>query len=124
MFGEMNQSAAQPPEQIRFHFIKSNFFRVVHADGVFGGATPKGLLQMAFFSERFPIPLSVTHAVSPTSPDSVGIGKELQRETKDGVVREVEVEVIMNLSAALAFQEWLHGHIKQLRDGGAGRSPN
>lgn len=44
------------PQQVAFDYIKSNFFRVVHADGVTGGGTPNGSIHLAFFSERGPIP--------------------------------------------------------------------
>ena len=54
----------QPPKTIRYHYIKSNSFRIVHADGVYGGSTPKGYLHLDFFSERFPIPQLVEHSVN------------------------------------------------------------
>lgn len=42
--------------QIRFNYIKSAQFRVIHADGAIGGVTPNGFIHMALFNERAAIP--------------------------------------------------------------------
>ena len=49
---------------IRFHFIKAEQFRNIHVDGAHGGVTPKGLIQVAIYNERVPIPREVVHTVS------------------------------------------------------------
>ena len=58
---------AQPPKivdaaELEFDFEKSNFFRVIHVDGVFGGISPgSNLLHMAIYNERQPLPKKVFH---------------------------------------------------------------
>src|SRR3989442_6878794 len=47
---------ATKPQDVTFHYIKSSQFRVVHADGIIGGVTPRGLIHIAVFSERPAIP--------------------------------------------------------------------
>jgi hypothetical protein len=96
-----------------FHFVKSNFFRVVHADGVHGGLTPHSLIEMNFFSERHPIPKSVVHPLE----KSGSLGEEIRekRVTRDGPVREVDVGVMMNLTSAISFRDWLDDKIKRLQ---------
>jgi len=54
------------PESVDFDYIKSNLFRVVRVDGAHGGVSPKGSIQLAFFSERQPIPQKETYAVERT----------------------------------------------------------
>ena len=44
------------PEQLEFHYIKSNQFRVIHVDGGIGSITPKGFIHFALYSERLAIP--------------------------------------------------------------------
>lgn len=90
-------------DKISFDYIKSNQFRVIHVDGVHGGATPKGhAIQMAFFSERAPIPKRETYGL-------VGgkLGERKEKVERDAIVREVEVEVIMDLETAKAITKWL-----------------
>ena len=96
--------------QITFHLIKSNFFRVVHADGAWGGVTPRGFIEVNFYSERQPIPRSLTHSVN---LESGTLGAEIReaRVTKEGPVREVEVGVIMDLQCARSVRKWLDDKI-------------
>ena len=99
---------ANVSQQIKCYFIKSNFFRVIHADGVWGGVTPHMNIQMSFFSERTPIPKVTTAQVTPS-----GI-KEINKETKIGIIREVEVDVIMDLETAKALRFWLDEKIQAM----------
>jgi hypothetical protein len=52
--------------EIAFEYIKSNLFRVIHADGAIGGVTPSGNLHLAFFSERPAIPRMIVHKRDPS----------------------------------------------------------
>lgn len=111
----MSDSQTDSDPQIEFHFIKANSFKVAYADGVFGGVSPKGALRMSFFNERLALPKSVTHKVVQEG-DAVRVGEEIvaKRNSLNGVVREVEVDVVMNLESAKAFQLWLGNKIKEL----------
>ena len=108
-----------PRAHINFHYIKANQFRVIHADGVHGGLHPRGNIQMSFFSERVPIPKKVSHEIA----DDGRLGKEIvaERESRDGIVREVEVGVVMGVEEARALVKWLQLKIRaheKLRDKG------
>jgi predicted polyphosphate/ATP-dependent NAD kinase len=98
-------------DKIAFRLIKSNLFRVISADGIFGGLTPRGNLFMSFFSERLPIPERIVHLLTPEGK----VGEEVlaERESKDGVIREVEVGVAVDLDTAKALVVWLQDKIKQ-----------
>ena len=103
------------PHSIAFHYIKSNNFRVVHADGVWGGPTPRGYMSMNFYSERTPIPRRVTLSLTPEG-DLGKLGDEVDRDSREGFVREVEVEVILDLELARSLAQWLDDKIKALQD--------
>ena len=36
---------------VTFDYIKSNLFRVIHADGVWGGIAPTGKIHLSFFND-------------------------------------------------------------------------
>jgi hypothetical protein len=97
---------------LEFHFLKSNYFRVIHIDGAFGGASLDGGIQMVLFSERLPIPDLVVHQVS----DAGLVGPEIResRVTRNGIVREAEVLAVMNLRSAKALRAWLDDKITYL----------
>jgi len=97
------------PVTAKFDFIKSALFRVVHADGVFGGMTPRGGILLNFYNERFPIPTSVLHQI--TSSGEIGDEIRSEREGRKGIVREVEIGVQLDLAVAKAFVAWLQQKI-------------
>lgn len=102
-------------KEIRFDYIKSNGFRVVHVDGAIGGLTPQGTIHLAFWNQRFAIPQQTTHAVR---PDGV-LGEERREERVErrAIIREVEVSVLLDLAVARSLREWLDLRIKELEAG-------
>lgn len=98
------------PARIQFNFIKSSLFRVVHADGIFGGLTPSGGLFMSFYGERFPIPTAISHELKGTE-----LGGEImtEREGRIGIIREVEVGVQLDLRVAKSLVTWLQSKIDE-----------
>lgn len=93
-------------ESVTFHFIKSSQYRQVHADGVWGGLTPRGYIAVSFWSERGTIPRSVTHQLEGNE-----LGGEVSRDEREGVVREVEVTTLMDLRLAVSLHRWLEDKI-------------
>ena len=98
------------PMEVEFHFVKSEFFRVIHVDGAHGGPTPQGLIHMALYSERTPIPRQIVNHVSADGT----VGREVSRDSRNGVYREVEASAIMSLDVARALHHWLETHIERM----------
>lgn len=105
------KSDERATQDVAFHYIKSNQFRVIHGDGAAGGPSPDGeKIHFAIYSERIPIPTKVVHEV-----DSEGrLGKERSRESRGGIVREVEVDIVMSVRQAKILAEWLIAHVKNV----------
>ncbi|MBI2872852.1 MAG: hypothetical protein HYY00_06665 [Chloroflexi bacterium] len=102
-----SRAAEQLPSQIQVSYINRTVSPVLHADGVFGGLTPHGLLYMAFFSEHAKIPDSAQLAVDKVARK---IRPVPQPDTE--WVREVGTEIIMGLDLARSFRKWLDDKIK------------
>lgn len=96
---------------IKFHYLKSPAFHTIHSDGIIGGPTPSGGIHMAFFAERLPIPVQIEQEITPEGT----VGKEVNRLVRDGVVRELGVDVVMSYTAATTFYNWLGKHIETIR---------
>lgn len=92
------------PDKICFTYIKSSQFRTAPVDGVHGGLTPHGRIQMAIYSERKPIPQQTVHPII-----DYELGPELgdERITKEGFVRELEINLLMDPSRARSIAQWL-----------------
>lgn len=101
----------QAQDTISFHYIKSDDFRVVYAEGAHGGPTPRGLLQMSFWSERAPIPRVTVHELQKGR-----LGPEVRtlRESREGIVRDISVSVLLTPEHARSVRDWLTRHIEQI----------
>lgn len=97
-------------DNIIFHYLKPSDYRTFHIDGAVGGPTPRGGLFISFYLERSPIPQTTTHELTKQE----GLGQEIARTGKDGVIREIECGVVMNLEAAKALSQWLEIQIQKL----------
>jgi len=100
-------------DKVKFHFIKGNFFRVVHVDGVFGGLSPTGDIFISVFSQRPPIPQSIVQPVNERGE----LGDELlsERHIKDGLVREIEVGLTVRPEVAESIIKWLQEKVDQYK---------
>ena len=100
------------PPQITAEFVRSNFYRVIHADGAFGGISPSGNIRMIIYSEAQRTPNLITYDISPTSGlTEAGRSPEAIPRT---IVRELEVDIVMRLQVARALRDWLDDKIRDL----------
>ena len=116
-----------PTLQVQFHYLKSNAHRVVHVDGVIGGATPNGHIHASFFSERVPIPTVVVHDTERHDERTVKLGPEVARDAKVGFVREVEVGFVLTTDMARRLRKWLGQTLESMGeslDDGKDESPD
>ena len=100
------------PETIKFTYIKSSSFRVIHVDGAVAGASPGGLF-ISLYSERTPIPQQQGFEVN--ADHRLGSEIEALRVTREGIVREVEAGLVISFDAAVALAELLDRLVKTLK---------
>lgn len=106
--------AAKETDSLSFDFIKSNYFRVIHMDGAFGGLSPNGTqIHMAIWNERRALPKRVVH---PLKDGTLGMEDMAKRDVRPAHVREVEVDVVMDLETATHLRIWLDDKIRQLQN--------
>jgi len=100
-------------DQLAFDYIKSQYFRVIRADGMIGSVTPNGFIHVIFFSERPAIPRRIVYKL--TSSGELGPEIESERVSRDSVVREMDADLFINLSTAISFRDWLTQRIDELK---------
>lgn len=98
---------------VAFDYIKSQAFRVIRADGAIGGITPNGHIHMALFSERQAIPRRIVTKVNPDG--TLGDQVPEQTESRNSIVREMDVDVIMTVDAAELLRDWLIQRIGEFK---------
>lgn len=110
--GESNDHPP-PRTRVRFDFVKSHAFRVIHVDGVWGGMRPDLAFHLSFYNERHSIPKSVTLDLNPTDLASEQF---VEVEGRDAVIREVEVCAIISLETAEELRDWLNRGLTEAKD--------
>ena len=107
------ESASNLNRQVQIHFVKSSFFRVVHASGAWFSGDAQQQLHLTFFNERAPIPKTI---IVNLNERGEGIGEdEAKRDSKAGAIREMEVDVVMSLEALENFYSILGQNLKILK---------
>lgn len=103
--------SSKDAKRLRFDYIKSNFFRVIHADGFVGGINGRLDLRVSVWNERPAIPKQITHEIT-----EEGLGREIltERVVRSAVVREVEADMVMSYDVAKSFHHWLGTKIRQM----------
>ena len=112
---ENEKTKLEIPTEMSFSYIKSKMFRVVHADGSIGNLTPKNDIFMSFYNERHPIPDKLVFDIA----DDGKLGKEKVEQrvsSTDGILREMEVGVVMDLAFARDLSLWLTKIIQQAEE--------
>lgn len=111
----MANDSVPPPQTpdtptVSFSYIKNNLFRVIHADGVIGAITPGQHIHFALFSERPAIPQRIEQVLNPGGSP----GQEVLRQGRAGYIREMDVDVIVDLKTAKSIHQWLSERIAEL----------
>ncbi len=104
----------QESKTVKFFFQKSNLFRVIHVDGAWGGLTPDLQIFFSLFNTRPPIPQILGQAITPEGQ----VGTEVSEMTvvKDGLLREVEVGVVMSPENVQALIDFLQARVAAAKD--------
>jgi len=94
--------------EIDSHFIKTADYKTIQVTGAWGGVLGNGVLNLNLFTERIPIPQRIVLEVD-TDGKTV---KEKYKEGKTGIVREVQVGILMDYQTTKNIYEFLGNSIK------------
>ena len=104
---EMNESSATA----EVSYIKSNLYRVIYAEGAYGGPSPRNMISFALYNERAAIPRKSTITIA---KDGSVLSEEIT-DTRGGIVREVEAEIFMGVDEAAELSRWLAKKVEVAR---------
>lgn len=98
-------------ETIRFEFSKAPDYRVVAANGVWGGLTPRGELHLDFMLDSIGIPAAVVHSITAEG----GLGPEITRQPPKVVSRELQFGVLLSLGHAESIANWILDKVREAK---------
>lgn len=101
----------QKPTKITFKYVYPDDLRDLYVNGLYGGVTPRKEIYAHFYSERHPIPKTITHDVK----EDGTLGPEVNQEKGGDVVRFIQASVVMDLDTAISFQKWLSERIEYIK---------
>ena len=83
------------PTKIGIYYQRSRHYRTIHVDGAQIGITPRGAIQFTLYSDQKPMPEFALHGFT---PEGTLNGEPIEQVVKEGMIREVEVNVVMDLA--------------------------
>jgi hypothetical protein len=100
------------PKTIEIHYITTPNYRIYNVSGTFGGITPRGKIYLEIFTERNPLPQQETYEIT-----NGKLGNQpLDKQTKTGIVRDVEACLIMDIEDAVSIHNWLGDKIAKHKE--------
>ena len=98
-------------KRLMFRYSRDPAYRVVYANGAFGGVTPRGEIKFDLFVESPAAPDAVRVAITPD-----GLGPEESEVEPGSFVREAQVGVVMTGEQAKHLGHWLLGKVSELEN--------
>lgn len=105
-----NDQAGQV-SQIDFHYQKAPAYHTIHVDGAYGGNTARGYLALTFYSERATIPRRGVRDVITNDSGETTLGPERIAEGLKGIMRQLEVTVMLDINASRELLTFLQTQI-------------
>lgn len=109
----MSKSNEKKTETIPIDYEYDPDYRIIAANGMYGGVTPRGDLRVDFFVESQPAP-GPGESVYQTQPD--GSSKEISKSKKRKCVRHVQIGVLLPAQHIEGFAQWFQQKADQIRE--------
>lgn len=98
-------------KEIGFRFERDPEYRIVIANGAWGGITPRGELMFDLFFEHLEMPEEIYYMTTPE-----GLGPESRRVPDPLlIIREALVGVVMTPENAESLAHWILEHVRMYR---------
>ena len=78
-------------------------------NGIWGGFTQEGMMNMHFYHERLPLPKKTYHEIT-----EEGVRGQGRAEFGGNVVRIVQSSLIMNVGMAVQLRDWLNDNLANI----------
>lgn len=89
---------------LEIYYEKNPSYKSFFIDGLIGGKTPTGSINLNFYATRNIIPKSVKHEVENGLLSQTGVNSD---DSKVGIIREIEAGVYMDETTANDIYEFL-----------------
>jgi len=99
------------PKEIDIQYDFDPSYRIVAANGVYGGITPRGDMKIDFFVESLDVPHQVRNKVLPDGK----LGEEISRSPGKRLVRRLQVGLILSINDAGRIADFIKQRIELVK---------
>lgn len=99
---------AKKLKNITFKYVYPDNLPDLYVNGLCGGTTPRKEIYIHFYSERLPIPKTISYELG----ENKKVGKLESIEQGGDVVRLVQSSLVLDVKTAIEFRDWLDRRIK------------
>jgi hypothetical protein len=101
------------PREITYEYRYAIDYRPEIINGIWGGLSPRGLIEMNFFTEHRDLPTKTTHLINEGGKLE---GATVRREPESNImIRVFKQGVMVDLPTAESIYNWLGEKIEQLK---------
>ena len=102
-------------DRIKTNLQKSPQYRTIHCDGAYGGISPRGYISVTFYNERAVIPRILSREVlNIDEAGSASLGPDQIEESLEGIMRQLEATIVMDINASRDFYTWFGDKVADL----------
>ena len=101
-----------PPQKVRFNYKKADDYRIIFANGAYGGFTPRKELMFHFFHEYKETPETEVMAIGEDG-SPVPIRKDIPEEIE--MTRELKVGIVLTIEEAFSIGRWMLDKVEEFK---------
>lgn len=102
---------------VKFVFVKSPDYKMIAANGVWGGVTPQGQLKLDLFVDSVDMPEFITHNILKDGR----LGEEIERKPSGKIItRELQIGVLLPINIAETIAKWILATLQEVKDASGG----
>lgn len=99
------------PTEVRFFFEYDKDYRIIATNGVWGGTTPSGDIQIDFFVEKIGTPESILNKIT----EDGRLGDEINRQPEKKIVRRLQMGILMSVENAEVLATFLRDKVSAMK---------
>jgi hypothetical protein len=101
-----------PPKKVRFNYKKADDYRILYANGAYGGFTPRKELMFHFFHEYKKTLETEVMAIGEDG-STIPLKKDIPEELE--MIRELKVGIVLTIEEAFNIGRWMLDKVEEFR---------
>jgi hypothetical protein len=101
--------------KVKFKYLFDENYNPAYANGVYGGVSTKGEINLNFFLERLALPNTQEFELDTDTGQLINKPTNAPDDFNYSVIRFIQSGVVLNLDDAMTIHKWLGDRIDELK---------